>query len=289
MTGPAPKYETTLDLGDRNNSHTLLHELACSSGKRDMQVLEVGCASGYLGATLEAAGHRVTGIEPDFPSASLARERITEVFHGSIESFFAMHGGRRFDVVVLGDVLEHLVEPLPVLAQCRDALADGGSLVISLPAVIHGSVRAMLLAGRWDEAELGLLDRTHLHHFSRGGVAKLMSDARLEIRRYLSVIVPIDTAGDIYDMRLEPELVTVVELLDRDGTGTTFQHVLLAVPAPNDVSDEALLAANLAIEPEPAAPPPWLPRPKWKQRLRLRLFHWLLRELTSRRLRRAGR
>src|SRR5207237_1172160 len=53
------KYDTQVDLADENNSHTLMVELIGSN--RD--VLDVGCANGYLGQVLKSRGCTVAGLE----------------------------------------------------------------------------------------------------------------------------------------------------------------------------------------------------------------------------------
>lgn len=283
MTGTV-KYEAVIDLGERNNSHTMLHELALADGRPSLDILEVGCSSGYLGATLVARGHRVTGVEPDAPSAQAARERLTEVFAGGFDAFLDAHPDRDFDVVVFGDVLEHLVDPVDALQRARRHLRPGGSIVVSVPNVAHGSVRAMLLEGRWDYADKGILDHTHLRFFTRTGLAQLLADAGFALERLHAVSMPLDVAGHEYGMQLRRELVTAVELLDPDDSAPVFQYVLLAragtAPAP------ALLASNLAVPCDRLAPAPHAPGShSWRQRLQVKLFHHLLRQISRRRFR----
>ena len=59
-------------------------------------------------------------------------------------------------------------------------LADGGKLIVSLPNVRHYSVvLPLLFGGRWDYADAGLLDRTHLRFFTRDSAQRLLSHTRL--------------------------------------------------------------------------------------------------------------
>src|SRR5688572_27606678 len=133
------KYDTELDLGNENNSHTLMVELV--GWNRD--VLDVGCANGYLGKVLKDRGCTVVGVEIDAEAARDAKEVLDEVVVGSLEELDLAErfGPERFDVVVFGDVLEHLRDPLVTLRQARRVLRPSGHIVISLPNVAHGSVR----------------------------------------------------------------------------------------------------------------------------------------------------
>ena len=108
-------------------SHALMAELV-GSNKR---VLDVGCDTGYFGEQLTVFGNRVSGVEFNVASAAVAAERLDKVVVGDLEAvdLVAEFGPASFDVVVYGDVLEHLRDPLPVLRQARGLLAPGGSVV----------------------------------------------------------------------------------------------------------------------------------------------------------------
>ena len=68
-----------------------------------------------------------------------------------------------FDVIVIGDVLEHLRRPQDLLEQLRQHLAPGGQIVASLPNSGNIYFRLQILLGNFPEDEKGLFDRTHLH------------------------------------------------------------------------------------------------------------------------------
>jgi 2-polyprenyl-3-methyl-5-hydroxy-6-metoxy-1,4-benzoquinol methylase len=278
------KYQATLDLAERNNSHTLLHELAIADGKPQMRVLEVGCSSGYLGASLVANGHHVTGVEPDPAAAGAAANVLSEVWIGGLDDYLAAYPDTHFDVLLFGDVLEHMVEPVEALRHSLARLAPDGRVVISLPNIAHGSVRAMLLAGRFDYEDRGILDRTHLRFFTREGIAQLLTDAGLRLDRLFHVGAPIDAVGREYNMRLDREMITVVELLDDSHTRHAFQYVLSAHPSSG--TRDALLAHNLSVSSESAAP---VPRPggsgSWKQKVQIKIFRALLASISRRRFR----
>lgn len=287
MPEPLVKYQFEVDLADPNNAHSLLHALVAGSGRRGMEILEIGCSSGYVGATLAAKGHRVTGVEPDPAAADAARSVLAEVHNDTADGFFDAHPDRRFDAVLFGDVLEHIADPASTLRRCVAHLAEQGFVAISLPCITHGSIRAMLLDGRWDYADYGLLDRTHLRFFSREGMAALLADGGLQITRLLGTTMPIDTAVREYGMAVAKESIAVVEALaDRDPELLLFQFVLLArIPEP-PATHAALLARNLAVRPERTIPPPRTPGQRSVlQALRVRLLRFLVRGIARRRFR----
>jgi len=277
------KYEFEVELDNPNNGHAQVHRLVSELGP-SLSVLEVGCSSGYVGATLVAKGHRVTGIEPDPVSAEAARTRLHEVHAGGIETFLDAAGERRYDAITFGDVLEHLQDPAAALRRCVPLLSPDGAIVASLPCATHGSIRAMLLGGRWDYADYGLLDRTHLHFYSRDGVAELMTSAGLAIDRMVAVVQPVDEVARLYGMQLRPEAIAAVEALATDEDLLTFQFVLRARRAATDPAD--LLERNRRVPVEPAIPLPRIPGERsLLQQLRRSVLRRTLAAIARRRFR----
>ena len=195
-----PKYDTTVDTTSENTSHSVMLELV--GGHKN--VLDVGCATGYLGEVLRARGCIVTGVELDREAAEIASSKLGRLVVGDIVTLDLVEtfGPERFDVVVLGDVIEHVVDPAGLLARVATLLVPGGSVVISTPNVAHGALRLALLQGRWRYRDLGLLDRTHLRFFTRESLESVVREAglvavdvRTTRRDALDTEVEIDVAG----------------------------------------------------------------------------------------------
>lgn len=228
----AEKYDTVVDLGRENNSHSLMVALV-GSGKR---VLDLGCATGYLARSLVERGNTVSGVEVDPAAAEKARPDLEQLVVGDLTvlDLAAELGEGRFDVVVIGDVLEHLVDPLPILRQVRPLLAPGGYVVISIPNIAHASVRLALLAGRFDYTPTGLLDTTHLRFFTRDSVSTLLHDAGLAAAEFLRTTAsPFETELRVRADQVSPEVLAQV-MADPDAE--TYQFVIRAVPDDAEMS-----------------------------------------------------
>ncbi|MEJ7841883.1 MAG: class I SAM-dependent methyltransferase [Rubrobacter sp.] len=222
----ASKYDTNVDLSNKNNSHTLIVELV-GHGKR---VLDVGASTGFLARVLTERGCRVTGIEIDPESARQAEEFCDRVIVGNVEELNLDDeiGGKTFDVLVFGDVLEHLKDPLRALESFKPLLNPGGHVVASIPNIAHGSVRLALLQGRFRYRPLGLLDNTHLRFFTRASVEEMFEEAGFlitDLRRTTQGLfsTEIEVDGDNV-----PD--DVVRLLQEDPEAATYQFVLAAKP-----------------------------------------------------------
>lgn len=148
------------------------------------RVLDVGCATGYVAGPLTARGCAVTGFERNPYSAEVARSRCEAVIVGDIESAEDRERiGGDFDAILLGDVLEHLVDPWDALSFLRGRIAPGGVAVASIPNVAVWTVRLALLRGRWNYTEAGQLDRTHLRFFTRSTARALVRDCGFSVER----------------------------------------------------------------------------------------------------------
>ena len=142
--------------------------------KQPVHILDVGCASGYLGKVLRGRGHRVIGIETNAAAAQDACSNY-DAFHVADIDTFSFPYEREFDYIVFADVLEHLRDPAAVLRRALPALKGSGKLIVSVPNVANWIVRLGLLFGRFDPADRGILDKTHLHFFTLRTLKQMMT------------------------------------------------------------------------------------------------------------------
>lgn len=155
-------------------------------GRRGLRVLDVGCGAATTSREIASRGNEVVGIDSDPGAVATAATRLTHAFRADILDFdnlAAQLGEKKFDVIILADVLEHLPWPLDPLRSYLRFLAPGGRVLVSLPNVALWSVRFSLLAGRFRYEDTGVLDRTHLRFFTRSTARQLLETAGLEIVR----------------------------------------------------------------------------------------------------------
>lgn len=154
------------------------------------RVLDLGCASGALGAALKARqGCEVVGIERDPAYARDARAVLDRVICADLEAVDEDLG--RFDCVIAADVLEHLVDPEAVLAHYARLLDPGCRAVISLPNARHWEVfTELFVRGRWPRRSAGIFDATHLRWFTLADAYGLCSAAGLSVEEVARVPRP---------------------------------------------------------------------------------------------------
>lgn len=222
----AGKYEHSVNLRVVNDSHTFLVWLT----GRNKEVLDVGTATGFVAEALAKRGCKVTGIEAVPEAASRAKEHCERVLVGDIESMDLdeLLEGEAFDVIIFGDVLEHLKEPSRTLERMLPFLKPEGYVVASIPNIAHGSVRLALLQGDFDYRPKGLLDNTHLRFYTRQSIEELFRDAgyALDVLERIRLGI-FDTEVEVDRDSIPEEVLTMIRA---DPESETYQFVLSAYP-----------------------------------------------------------
>jgi SAM-dependent methyltransferase len=157
---------------------------------RPGRLLEVGCASGWLLRHAAERGWRVMGVEPSPAAAAFARSLGLEVFQGALED--ARLPDARFDVVYMGDVLEHVPDCRATLLEVARVLAPDGWLFLRGPITTHSLARALGLR------LYGLLGRSivlreppyHLWEFRPRPLTRLVRSVGLEPRELRQSKIP---------------------------------------------------------------------------------------------------
>ena len=116
-------YDAPLDINDLRDSRSLAVEII----GQNKRVLELGAATGRVSKLFKANGCEVVAFERDAKAAQRLRE-LCRVVEGDIEqmSLARRLDGSRFDVVLAGDFLEHLQDPVQLLQEVRPYVAEGG-------------------------------------------------------------------------------------------------------------------------------------------------------------------
>lgn len=240
-----PEYDVEVDPAAENNPHAAQLRLVGSGAT----VLEVGCWSGFVTQHLIAAGNRVVGVEVDAEAAEHAKRFAERVHVADIERtpLSELEAGP-FDVVMFGDVLEHLQDPGAALVDAAALLAPGGRFVISVPHVAHVDVRMMLLQGRWEYQDDGLLDRSHLRWFTRDSLRGLLAGVGFVATAIERVRTPFGSSNLPFDRDAVPQALLAYAAADPEAS--TLQFVVEARRAAETALPDVLVAD------EPVAWPP---------------------------------
>jgi len=155
------------------------------------RVLDIGCGEGILGKRLLQKGAKeVVGVEINPEAAEKASKNLSRIVCGNVEAVNLPFDEGYFDCIILGDVIEHLKDPLSVINNLIKYLSDSGVVVASIPNVRYYRVMNMLVEGRWRYEDSGILDKTHLRFFTKKEMEELFAKAGLEITGIIANINP---------------------------------------------------------------------------------------------------
>lgn len=140
-------------------------------GRGRRRLLDIGSGPGFFLKTARSRGWQVLGIEPSRQAATHARALGVEVVEGFFNAQTAPGLGR-FDVVHLNNVLEHVPDPIALLALARDLLTPGGIVCVNVPndfSTFQLAARASAGAEAW-----WIAPPHHLNYFDFDSLSGLL-------------------------------------------------------------------------------------------------------------------
>lgn len=219
------KYDFGYEIKDNQTN-----EWAFENIRPGSKVLELGAATGVLTKHLyEDKCCNVDIIELDAEAgAQAARYAQTAIIgeSGNLDNmeWYDCIEGKRYDYIVILDVLEHLRNPQGVLNKVRECLQINGKILLSVPNLAHNAVLLKLLNDDFPYTELGLLDNTHVHFFTYKTLREMLNRVALRIDKWETVIKAAS------DTELNTSYHDVSEmqafLLMNRGHGMDYQYLL---------------------------------------------------------------
>ncbi|MFZ5568623.1 MAG: class I SAM-dependent methyltransferase [Pseudomonadota bacterium] len=169
------------------NARTDIEELLPLSETQPLHVLEIGCAGGHTLEWLKRNGRCswAAGVEP-YTELSVTPGTVDRFFKLDIEESLPDLPSASIDLILCLDVLEHLVDPWETLRRLDKFLKPGGMWIISVPNIRNYHILTDLaFKGRFDYANDGILDRTHLRFFTRASAIQLAEITGAKVQRIL--------------------------------------------------------------------------------------------------------
>jgi O-antigen biosynthesis protein len=222
------RYEPPpIDLENKNSSQTLSIDFIGFNKK----VLEIGTSTGYVSKILKEQRNIVTGIEIDQEAGLLAEPYCDKVIFGDVEELDldAFLVPQSYDIILCGDILEHLKNPVNLLIKIKKYLKPEGYLVVSLPNFCHGDVLLNLLNGDFHYTSKGLLDKTHLHFFGLKNIYSFFAELGYQIKNLQTTNLDIgNTELKVDNMKIPRDLLIFIQSLPNS---TVYQYLFCAFPS----------------------------------------------------------
>ncbi len=157
-----------------------------SADDREIALLDVGCFEGGLLEELRKRTHwTLVGSDPNVSAAAVAREKGFEIWEGHAEDMAALLPlSRKFDLLFLGQTIEHLNEPLVALRRLAGLLREEGRLIMSTPNL--NSKQLEIFGPTWAHWH----PPYHRHIFSLRALKQLGEEADLKLEKWGSYSHP---------------------------------------------------------------------------------------------------
>jgi 2-polyprenyl-6-hydroxyphenyl methylase / 3-demethylubiquinone-9 3-methyltransferase len=195
LNDPAQYDELADEWWNPSGEFAALHWLAASRAAHvppaphpDAVLVDLACGGGLMGPHVARLGYRHVGVDIGLRGLELAREHGVTPVRGSVLAVPLADGCA--DVVLAGEILEHVEDDVGVLSECARLLHPGGTLVLDA-----------LAAGR-----LSTFINVHLLERLPGGPPKGLHDPALFVDRK-RLLAAADRVGlDLELVGLRPSL-----------------------------------------------------------------------------------
>ncbi|NCN03575.1 MAG: class I SAM-dependent methyltransferase [Candidatus Pacebacteria bacterium] len=212
-----PNFNPNL-LSKHNIDRMAIEEIANNSF-----VLDVGCATGFMGNYLKAEKNCVVaGLDLREAELKIAKGKLDYTFNANIEEektvkFILNKTKKKFDVILSTSLIEHTAQPDLVIKNMKKLLKPKGKIIMSTPNIAHWTIRLALLKGNFDYTDYGIMDETHLHFF---------------------------TPKTFRELFLKNNLSIIKQKIDAEGGGFPRLSLALAPFFPNIFAYQILIVAN---------------------------------------------
>ena len=131
----------------------------------------------------------MAGVEINQTAYELALQNLDTVVKGNFETLDLPFENNYFDIVIMGDVLEHLVDPVRSINKILPLINYQGKILITVPNVRNWRVvKSLVFNDNWQYEDWGILDYTHMRFFTKKSLQSLLLKQNIEIIKIERVI-----------------------------------------------------------------------------------------------------
>ncbi len=178
---------------------------------KNHSILDLGCGTGYIGEKIIAKGNKVYGI--DYSSGAVKRARKAGLIarQGDLIKGKLPYKTKMFDGVIMGEVIEHVIDTDAFLREASRVLKDNGYLIITTPNIASFGRRLMLLFGINPHIEYYYREDSagHVRYFTKKTLFSLLADNGFKAEKFTSDEINFDPAGRI-KTRIIAELIPTI-------------------------------------------------------------------------------
>lgn len=157
----------------------IINKLFKSAANGQRSLIDIGCGEGFTLGHFKKKGWKVVGLDySEFGVKKFNPDCLPDLITGDIYQKMKpiVEGGTKFDVVWLDNLLEHVIDPLFLLKECKKLLKPDGVLVIEVPNDFS-VLQNHLMKNNYINSEFWVVIPDHLSYFNKEGLAAISADA----------------------------------------------------------------------------------------------------------------
>ena len=168
------------------------------------KVLDIGCWDGLIGELIARNDNEVYGVDISESVLKVAESKGIKTCKVDIECEELPFPANHFDVVVAGEVIEHVFDTDSFLKKIKHVLKDGGNLIITTPNLATLGRRLLLLLGKNPLMEVSIDGDAagHIRYFIKETLVDLLEKHGFKIDKITSDIINFNSSGKLYSVRL---------------------------------------------------------------------------------------
>ncbi len=156
----------------------------------NQKILEIGAGGGDTLVEIKKRGlaQEVVGVElMKLVNSNQQNVLIDKMIIANLDNEKPDLPNEYFDIILAGDVLEHLVDPWGVVETISGYLKKGGLLIVSLPNIqeIQTLYKVFILGDFAYNPEGGILDKTHIRFFTKKNIKNLFTTKDLKVQQLI--------------------------------------------------------------------------------------------------------
>ena len=166
----------------------------------NLKILDIGCWDGSYAARYMKKTNKIYGIESSIFASKVALKKGIVVKQGDFmeKTFF---NDAKFDIVVAGEVIEHVFDTDLFLQKIRKLLRNRGILILTTPNVASLPRRILLFLGINPVLENRTLineSAGHIRYFTFSDMYRLLKDNKFNVLKSESDILNFNNKGTLY-------------------------------------------------------------------------------------------
>lgn len=156
----------------------MLEVLSQYVSQASRKLLDVGCGNGFFLQFMRNNGWKTVGIEPSIKAYEYAFSLGLNVFNSTFGEFIQKKRQGYFDVINLHHILEHMLDPLETLSNCKKILKSSGLICIEVPNDFNAFQQQLHKTGM---PQWWVVAPVHINYFNFESLERLLVSSGFEI------------------------------------------------------------------------------------------------------------